>query len=150
MKKALLPLIILLSSCSNEPSYVDETQEIININMINNILELSECLSIKATPGEKFGIVQASTIKTSIRDKESIEKYTKQSREDFDFLIQISEKKCPSSLNRTIMSIKNAKSKKARIAAEDVLQQIIVSSISGEIITLKEKKEIFENNYRSF
>jgi len=32
MKKALLPLIILLSSCSNEPSYVDETQEIININ----------------------------------------------------------------------------------------------------------------------
>jgi len=150
MKKALLPLIILLSSCSNEPSYVDETQEIININMINNILELSECLSIKATPGEKFGIVQASTIKTSIRDKESIEKYTKQSREDFDFLIQISEKKCPSSLNRTIISIKNAKSKKARIAAEDVLQQIIVSSISGEIITLKEKKEIFENNYRSF
>jgi len=150
MKKALLPLIILLSSCSNEPSYVDETQEIININMINNILELSECLSIKATPGEKFGIVQASTIKTSIRDKESIEKYTKQSRENFDFLIQISEKKCPSSLNRTIMSIKNAKSKKARIAAEDVLQQIIVSSISGEIITLKEKKEIFENNYRSF
>jgi len=118
--------------------------------MINNILELSECLSIKATPGEKFGIVQASTIKTSIRDKESIEKYTKQSRENFDFLIQISEKKCPSSLNRTIMSIKNAKSKKARIAAEDVLQQIIVSSISGEIITLKEKKEIFENNYRSF
>jgi len=150
MKKALLPLIILLSSCSNEPSYVDETQEIININMINNILELSECLSIKATPGEKFGIVQASTIKTSIRDKESIEKYTKQSRENFDFLIQISEKKCPSSLNRTIISIKNAKSKKARIAAEDVLQQIIVSSISGEIITLKEKKEIFENNYRSF
>ncbi|WP_017396473.1 hypothetical protein [Acinetobacter haemolyticus] len=150
MKKVLLPIIILLSSCSSESSYVDETEEIISINMINNILELSECLSIEATPGEKFGIVQASTIKTSIKDKESIEKYIKQSQEDFDFLIQVSEKKCPSSLNRAITSIKNAKSKKARIAAEDVLQQIIVSSISGEIITAKEKREIFENNYKSF
>ncbi|EEH68373.1 hypothetical protein HMPREF0023_2098, partial [Acinetobacter sp. ATCC 27244] len=70
MKKVLLPIIILLSSCSSESSYVDETEEIISINMINNILELSECLSIEATPGEKFGIVQASTIKTSIKDKE--------------------------------------------------------------------------------
>ena len=147
-KKAFLPFIILMASCSSESDSIDEMEETISPYMISNILELSECLSVKATPGEKYGIVQATTINTNIKDSESIDKYLKQSQEDFNFLLEVSEKKCPSSLRSAVNSIQDAKSKNGRIQAEGILQQIIVSSLSGEILTIEEKKRIFENNYK--
>lgn len=147
-KKAFLPFIILIASCSSESDSINEMEETISPYIINSILELSECLSIKATPGEKYGIVQATTIDTNIRDSESINKYLKQSREDFKFLLEVSEKKCPSSLRIAVNAIHDAKSKNGRIQAEELLQQIIVSSLSGEILTIEEKKRIFENNYK--
>lgn len=147
-KKAFLPFIILIASCSSESDSINEMEETISPYIINSILELSECLSIKATPGEKYGIVQATTIDTNIRDNESINKYLKQSREDFNFLLEVSEKKCPSSLRIAVNAIHDAKSKNGRIQAEELLQQIIVSSLSGEILTIEEKKRIFENNYK--
>lgn len=147
-KKAFLPFIILMASCSSESDSIDEMEETISPYMISNILELSECLSVKATPGEKYGIVQATTINTNIKDSESIDKYLKQSQEDFNFLLKVSEKKCSSSLRGVVNSIQDAKSKNGRIQAEGILQQIIVSSLSGEILTIEEKKRIFENNYK--
>lgn len=66
-KKILLPFfLVLLAACSNEPKYIDDREEIITGHMINSILQLSECLSINASPGEKFGITQANLINADI------------------------------------------------------------------------------------
>lgn len=149
-KRNLFPFFLLLSACSNEPKPIDDTEKIISQEMIANILELSSCLSVRATPGEKYGIVQAVTINPDVRDRESLNKYIKQSQEDFDFLLKVAEEKCPNSLNSAISSIRTADSKDARQQVGNVLQDIIVNSISSEIITLEERKQIFEKQYQPF
>lgn len=147
-KNILWPFLILISACSNETKYIDEKEEIITGHMINSILQLSECLSINASPGEKFGITQANLITADIRDREAHEKYIKQSQEDFDFMIDVAKKKCPSSLNTAIESIYTAKSPEAKSYLEIILQDIVVSGISSQILSLEEKKEAFRTTYQ--
>lgn len=147
-KKILGPVLLLLTSCTNEPNYIDEREEIISAHMISNILKLSECLSINATPGEKFGIAQANLMNTDIKDREEFKKYLNQSQEDFDFLIAVAEKKCSRSLEGAISTIYEGKSPEAKGFLESQLQDIVVSVISAEIMTLEDKKKIFKDQYQ--
>ena len=148
-KKILWPFLILISSCSNQSEYIDDREQIVNGNMITSFLQLSECISINATPGEKFGVIQANLMNPDIRDMEGNQKYRQQSQEDLEFLLKVAEKKCPSSLSTAINAIQEAKSKEARGYLEIVLQDIVVSVISSEIMTPEDKKEVFKNKYQS-
>lgn len=149
-KKLLWPFLILLSSCANEPKYIDDREEIITGHMISSILQLSECLSINATLGEKFQITEANLMNADIRDREAHKKYITQSQKDFDFLIDVAKKKCPSSLDRATSAIYEAKSQEAKGYLEVVLQDIIVSVISSQILSLEEKKEAFKTVHQPF
>ena len=148
-KKILWPFLILLSSCSNQSEYIDDREQIVNGNMITSFLQLSECLSINATPGEKFGIIQANLLNPDVRDMEGNEKYRQQSQEDLEFLLKVAEKKCPSSLSTATKAIQEAKSKEAKGYLEIILQDMVVSIISSEIMTPEDKKEVFKNKYQS-
>ena len=148
-KKILWPFLILLSSCSNQSEYIDDREQIVNGNMFTSFLQLSECLSINATPGEKFGIIQANLLNPDVRDMEGNEKYRQQSQEDLEFLLKVAEKKCPSSLSTATKAIQEAKSKEAKGYLEIILQDMVVSIISSEIMTPEDKKEVFKNKYQS-
>lgn len=148
-KKILLPFfLVLLAACSNEPKYIDDREEIITGHMINSILQLSECLSINASPGEKFGITQANLINADIRDREAHQKYIKQSQEDFEFMIEVAQKKCPSSLSIATEAIHEAKSQEARNYLEIILQNIVVSGLSSQILSIEEKQKAFRTIYQ--
>lgn len=147
--KILFPLVFCISACISETGLNDDNEPVVSGQMITSFLQLSECLSLHATPEEKLKMIQTSRTNRDFQNKETFEAYMEQSRADMKFLKEVAATKCPVSLNLALTALNSAKDEEIKGYVDVIMQEMIVSNISGEILSRKEKQEGFNNAYQT-
>lgn len=139
-------LIVPLLSEAGEP---DDSSLIINRFMLDNFFRVAECLSIKSSSQEKASFIKARLLQLDAPDLHSpqymswINSYIAQENKDREAIFQAIKKHCPAS-GRSAGAALGQVSTSQEAYLIDVLQEVIVRSISTEAMYPTHKQRIFE------
>lgn len=150
MKKALVPIfILLLSACGEKETSNNEMDPIYNRYQMDLAMGLSLCLSTRLSNEEKKSLINTRMYMLSFENSQDflskMDEISLREDDDLKRIISMSENYCPNQLGH--IQSRLFKNTRENHNMEQLLLDIIQNTFTAEILTVKEKRKLQEILY---
>jgi len=150
---SILSLIICLFINPVHSKEISEYDLIINSGMVSAFIQAADCLSIKTTDKEKNTFISGHRLWNDSRnidylmaDTEFMEQWWKKSADEEKAIYNAIRKYCPET-SLLIASVLDEVTYYERAHIRVVLNNIVISVITPQILDKKSQRNIFKNSY---